>query len=66
MIDYTGITSSECPNCGDKKFKTWVAVDNSNFALALYGTDGECWECGTKYSLVTPSDYIEDTKGKIE
>lgn len=64
MIDYTGLTSTECPNCGDNKFKTWIVVDEE-FEIGMYGTDGECWECGTKYSLVTPIDLEKYRKGDV-
>jgi C4-type Zn-finger protein len=55
-IDYTGLTSPYCPVCGDLKFKTWIAVDSETFEIQIYGSDGECWECGTKYTIVVPQE----------
>lgn len=56
MIDYTGIPSAECPECGGLMFKTWVQVDPESYDVMRYGADGECYECGTKYTLAVPSD----------
>jgi hypothetical protein len=42
MIDYTGIPSSQCPNCNSRKFVTWIMIDPEDYEIGIYGTDGTC------------------------
>jgi predicted nucleic acid-binding Zn-ribbon protein len=66
MIDYTGIPSLGCPNCGSAKFKTWVMVDPDTYEIGMYATDGECNDCGTKMTIVVPGDHPDFIEEEIE
>lgn len=62
MIDYTGIPSPCCPNCGNEKFVTWIVIDPEDYEIGMYATDGHCFECKTLYTIGTPidsPDFIE-------
>lgn len=61
-IDWSGVPLTECPNCNSKKFMTWITIDIDDYEIGMYGTDGMCAECATKYTIATPldsPDYIE-------
>jgi len=57
-IDYTGIPSPICPECGDNRFVTWIVVEKEDYELGMYGTDGHCFKCKTKYTIGTPVDLM--------
>lgn len=41
---------------------TWITIDIDDYEIGMYGTDGMCAECATKYTIATPldsPDYIE-------
>ena len=61
-IDYTGVPTSRCPNCDSPKFMTWIVIDPDDYEVGMYGTNGICAECATKYTISTPidnPDFIE-------
>jgi hypothetical protein len=61
-IDYTGIPSPVCPNCSSGRFVTWIVVDPQDYEIGMYGINGKCYNCDTKYTIGTPidsPDYIE-------
>jgi DNA-directed RNA polymerase subunit RPC12/RpoP len=65
-IDYTGIPSPQCPNCNSKKFMTWIIVDEEDYEIGMYGTDGICAECATKYTIATPIDNPDMIEMEME
>ena len=65
-IDYRGIPSSVCPNCNSPKFMTWIVIDPDDYEIGMYGTDGMCAECGTKYTIATPMDSPDLIEMEIE
>ena len=41
---------------------TWITIDPEDYEIGMYGTDGMCAECATKYTIATPldnPDFIE-------
>lgn len=60
MIDYTGIPNPYCPECGDNKFATWIVVDPDDYEIGMYATDGQCMECGTRYTIATPTEHPDN------
>jgi Zn ribbon nucleic-acid-binding protein len=65
-IDYRGIPSSVCPNCSSRKFMTWIVIDPDDYEIGMYGTDGECAQCSTQYTIATPIDSPDLIEMEIE
>jgi len=65
-IDYTGIPSPVCPACDSPKFLTWIVIDQEDYEIGMYGTDGQCAECGTQYTIGTPLDSPDFIEMEIE
>ena len=65
-IDYTGIPSSQCPECTSRRFKTWIIVDTDDYEIGIYGTDGECADCGIKYTIATPPEHPDLIEEEID
>jgi hypothetical protein len=65
-IDYTGIPALRCPNCDSKKFMTWIIIDEDDYEIGMYGTDGLCAECATRYTIATPLDNPDTIEMEME
>jgi hypothetical protein len=57
MIDYTGIPNPHCPECGAREFVTWIVLDPDDYEIGMYGTDGHCLGCKTKYTIGIPEEH---------
>lgn len=65
-IDYRGIPSPECPACGEQRFITWIIVNPDDYEIAMYGLNGQCFRCKTKYTIGTPIDSPDFIEMEIE
>jgi hypothetical protein len=63
-IDFTGIPSPICPSCGDNRFVTWIVVEKETYDIGMYGTNGQCLVCSTRYTIGTPIDLMIDDNDK--
>jgi len=56
-IDFRGIPTHECPVCQSRTFKVMVVFEN--YDIAMWGTEAECYECGTRVTVPCPVDSPE-------
>jgi hypothetical protein len=53
-LDFRGIPTNACPNCGGRLFNIKAAFDN--YDIALWLTDASCVSCGTLLTAPCPPD----------
>lgn len=61
MIDASGLPTAACPVCGDRWLKVPVMFDAETYEVAAWGTEGECYSCGTVLTVCTPVDANVDS-----
>lgn len=59
-LDASGIPTAACPNCGDRWLVVPMQFDEETYEPNAWGTEGECYSCGTKITVCTPVDAEED------
>lgn len=60
-LDLQGIPTAACPSCGDRWLKVPMMFDEDTYDVAGWGTEGECYSCGSLVTVCTPVDSeLED------
>lgn len=59
-LDLQGIPTAACPSCGDRWLKVPMQFDEDTYDVAAWGTQGECYSCGSLVTVCTPTDSIEE------
>ena len=57
VLDARGLPTHACPNCGCKILR--IKAMFNDYEIALWFTEGECAECGTKLTVPTPVDRYQ-------
>lgn len=69
-IDARGIPTAICPLCGSDWFYVPVKFNLETYKISAWGTDGYCYACSSKVTVVTPVDgevvLDEDEDGSNE
>jgi hypothetical protein len=60
-MDASGIPTSMCPLCGSRWLKVAIMFDDETYDVAMWGTRGECYECGTMLTICSPPDKDPET-----
>ena len=55
-VDLQGIPTAACPSCGDRWLKVPMMFDEDTYDVAGWGTEGECYSCGSLVTVCTPVD----------
>jgi hypothetical protein len=58
--DFSGIPTAGCPVCGDQWLKVPMVFDDETYDVAAWGTDGECYSCGTRVTVCCPADKEQE------
>lgn len=56
ILDARGIPTAGCPNCGEQWLNVPIIFDDDTYEVSAWGTEGECFSCGTKVTVATPAD----------
>jgi len=57
-LDARGIPTAQCPSCGDTWLRIAAMFDPETYDIAAWGTDGECYSCGTLLTVCCPVDSL--------
>lgn len=57
MIDFRGIPTPQCPNCGCNILNIKAQFDETDYEIGMYFLDGSCSKCGTLLTVPTPLDH---------
>ena len=55
-VDLRGIPTAICPLCGSDWFYVPVKFNLETYKISAWGTDGYCYSCSSKVTVVTPVD----------
>ena len=55
-LDARGVPTAGCPACGSSWLNVPVLFDPDTYEISAYGTEAECYGCGTLVTACTPVD----------
>jgi hypothetical protein len=58
-LNFRGIPTAACPNCGGSWFNIPVSFDPETYDIDAWGLEAECFGCGTLITAVCPVDAVE-------
>lgn len=60
-MDFRGIPTAMCPNCGSDFIKIIAQFDPVDYEIGIYKLDAECAVCEALLTAPTPLDIIKES-----
>jgi len=60
-VDFRGIPTAMCPNCGSDFIKIIAQFDPVDYEIGIYKLDAECAVCEALLTAPTPLDIIKES-----
>jgi hypothetical protein len=57
-MDFRGIPTAACPNCGSNLIKIVAQFDPKDYEIGIYSLDAECALCQALLTAPTPLDIL--------